>query len=208
VAVGKAAYYGSAFGKHLVAPIIDLVPTPDRKGYWLIGATAACTRSGCGERGRCRRQAAAGPGRGRRNDSGRRGGTGWSPLPRHHGLRRRQELRLDQVTDHGHVVAIVATTDGKGYWIAFRTGRVFNFGDARNYGSARPGNVRQLIVAMAAMPTGAGTGSPKQTGTCSALATRCTWRRSIRRESRRPSWVSPSPPTARETGWPNRTVPS
>jgi len=38
VAVGKAAYYGSAFGKHLVAPIIELVSTPDRKGYWLIGA--------------------------------------------------------------------------------------------------------------------------------------------------------------------------
>ena len=37
-AVGQAAYYGSAFGKHLVARIIALVSTPDRKGYWLIGA--------------------------------------------------------------------------------------------------------------------------------------------------------------------------
>jgi hypothetical protein len=38
VAVGQAAYFGSAFDKHLIAPIIALVPTPDRKGYWLIGA--------------------------------------------------------------------------------------------------------------------------------------------------------------------------
>ena len=38
VAVGKAAYYGSAFGKHLVAPIVALISTPDRKGYWLVGA--------------------------------------------------------------------------------------------------------------------------------------------------------------------------
>jgi hypothetical protein len=37
-ALGGAAYYGSAFGRDLVAPIISLVSTPDRKGYWLIGA--------------------------------------------------------------------------------------------------------------------------------------------------------------------------
>ena len=36
--LGGAAYYGSAFGTALVAPIVATVSTPDRKGYWLFGA--------------------------------------------------------------------------------------------------------------------------------------------------------------------------
>ena len=36
--VGGAAFYGSAFGTALVAPIVATVSTPDRKGYWLFGA--------------------------------------------------------------------------------------------------------------------------------------------------------------------------
>ena len=40
-ALGGALYYGSVHGQKLVAPIIALVPTPDRKGYWLIGADAS-----------------------------------------------------------------------------------------------------------------------------------------------------------------------
>ncbi len=33
-----ASFYGSMGGKTLNAPMVDLVPTPDRAGYWLIGA--------------------------------------------------------------------------------------------------------------------------------------------------------------------------
>ncbi len=40
-ALGGAANYGSAFGSPLVAPIVALVSTPDRKGYWLVGADAS-----------------------------------------------------------------------------------------------------------------------------------------------------------------------
>jgi len=68
-AIGGAAYYGSRFGKHLVAPIIELVSTPDRKGYWLIGADGSVYPFGMPARGWCRGQAAAGPGRGRRSDA-------------------------------------------------------------------------------------------------------------------------------------------
>ena len=157
VAVGKAAYYGSAFGKHLVAPIIALVPTPDRKGYWLIGADASVYPFGDAEYeggagGRLRRDpvvaAATTP-----------DGAGYWLVTVTGGVMAFGDARNygsigSSIT--GHVVAIVATTDGKGYWISFRTGRVFKFGDARNYGSARPGNVRQLISAMAAMPDGDG----------------------------------------------------
>jgi len=80
-ALGGAAYYGSAFGRDLVAPIISLVSTPDRKGYWLIGADGgvypfgnakdeAVPEADCGRTRSWplrRRPAAA--------------GTGWSPRP-------------------------------------------------------------------------------------------------------------------------------
>jgi hypothetical protein len=55
-----------------------------------------------------------------------------------------------------HVVAMVATADGKGYWIACSTGGVFNFGDALFYGSAKAGTPGLPIVAMAATPDSGG----------------------------------------------------
>lgn len=51
---------------------------------------------------------------------------------------------------------MTSSTDGKGYWLACSTGKVFAFGDARFYGSARAGDLAQLIVAMAATPDGGG----------------------------------------------------
>jgi hypothetical protein len=50
----------------------------------------------------------------------------------------------------------VATPDGKGYWIACRLGKVFNFGDAKFYGSAGAKSSGQTIVAIAATPDGGG----------------------------------------------------
>ena len=35
---GAAVSYGSPAGLALTAPIVALVPTPDRKGYWMVGA--------------------------------------------------------------------------------------------------------------------------------------------------------------------------
>ena len=36
--LGGATYYGSRSSTKLVAPIVALLPTPDHRGYWLIGA--------------------------------------------------------------------------------------------------------------------------------------------------------------------------
>jgi hypothetical protein len=55
-----------------------------------------------------------------------------------------------------HAAAIVATTDGGGYWIACSTGGVFNFGDAKFHGSASSRHLAGPIVAMAANPSGGG----------------------------------------------------
>ena len=54
---------------------------------------------------------------------------------------------------HGdHVVAMAATPDGRGYWLAAAGGRVFAFGDAHSYGSATGDLHSDHIVAMAATP--------------------------------------------------------
>ena len=36
--LGGAGYYGSLYGRPLPSPIVALLPTPDRGGYWLISA--------------------------------------------------------------------------------------------------------------------------------------------------------------------------
>ena len=36
--LGGAAYYGSAYGAYITAPIVAMMSTPDLKGYWLVGA--------------------------------------------------------------------------------------------------------------------------------------------------------------------------
>ena len=53
-------------------------------------------------------------------------------------------------------VAMAATHDGGGYWIAAADGGVFNYGDAGFYGSAGSLNLNKPIVGMAATPDGGG----------------------------------------------------
>jgi hypothetical protein len=60
----------------------------------------------------------------------------------------------DLVDDH--LVAMAATPDGRGYWLAASDGRVLPFGDARFYGSASRDLVDDHLVAMAATPDGRG----------------------------------------------------
>ncbi len=54
------------------------------------------------------------------------------------------------------IVAMAATPDGRGYWLASADGVVFHFGDARSYGSAAADYFKKPIVAMAATPDGRG----------------------------------------------------
>ncbi|HEY2214344.1 MAG TPA: hypothetical protein VGH31_04745, partial [Acidimicrobiales bacterium] len=53
-------------------------------------------------------------------------------------------------------VALVATPDGGGYWLAASSGGVFTFGDAHFYGSAGGLPLNAPIVGMAATPDGGG----------------------------------------------------
>jgi len=129
--IAGGAYYGSVFGRHLIAPIVALVPTPDHKGYWQVGADGSVFAFGDaryeGGAGGAVRQdpvvaAAATPD----------GGGYW--LVTSTG----QVLAFGDANNYGSVsppftglvIAIEPTSDAKGYWITTSTGSVFNFGDA------------------------------------------------------------------------------
>jgi hypothetical protein len=43
--LGGAPTYGSLLGFKLASPIVNIVPTPDHHGYWLVAAAAACSAS-------------------------------------------------------------------------------------------------------------------------------------------------------------------
>ena len=53
-------------------------------------------------------------------------------------------------------VAIAATPDGGGYWVASSTGGVYPFGDAHSYGSMSGTALNAPVVGMAATPSGQG----------------------------------------------------
>jgi N-acetylmuramoyl-L-alanine amidase len=54
------------------------------------------------------------------------------------------------------VVAMAATHDGGGYWLAGRDGGIFNYGDAGFFGSAGSLHLNAPIVGMTATPNGGG----------------------------------------------------
>ena len=54
------------------------------------------------------------------------------------------------------IVAIAATRDGAGYWLAGRDGGIFNYGDAGFFGSAGSLHLNAPIVGMAGSPDGGG----------------------------------------------------
>jgi len=177
----RAAYYGSAFGKHLVAPIVALVSTPDRKGYWLIGADGSgipvrrCPNKG-GAGGKVRRDpvvaAAATPD----------GGGYWLTTSAGHVMafgdaRNRGSIR-SQIS--GHVISIVATpTERDTGSPRARRGLQLR----RRFSSTVRREPTQRACRLSRWrrrPTTAGTGSPMPTGPCSASATQCAWRASRR----------------------------
>ena len=54
------------------------------------------------------------------------------------------------------IVAMVATPDGRGYWLVASDGGVFPYGDAAFYGSTGGMSLKNPIVTMAPTPDGRG----------------------------------------------------
>jgi hypothetical protein len=137
--------------------VIALVPTPDRKGYWLVGADGSVypfgdARYEGGAGGRVRQDpivaAATTP-----------DGHGYWLVTGHGRVKPFGDARSygsirPPLTNQ--VVGIAGTPDGQGYWIACKSGKVFHFGDASYYGSAGAKSAAQSVVALAATPDGGG----------------------------------------------------
>jgi len=140
---GNANFKGSATGMRLGGPVVAMVATPDGKGYWLASANGGVFSFGDANfKGLRRRHAGRRPEH-RRARRSHGGDARWKGYWLRFGQRRGVQLRDANFEGSaagmrlgGPVVAMVATPDGKGYWLASANGGVFSFGDA-NF-EARP----------------------------------------------------------------------
>jgi len=165
---GHAAYYGSMGGKHLKAPVVGIVSTPDGQGYWEFAADGGIFDFGdAGYYGSMGSQvlnapvvamAATPDGKGYWEaasdggifdfgDAGYYGSMGGKHL-------------------NAPIVSISSTADGKGYWLVAGDGGVFPFGDAGYLGSMGGQHLNKPVVAVASTP------GPLQAGPLVTPATR------------------------------------
>ena len=131
-----APFQGSMGGKPLNAPIVSMAATPDRKGYWLVGADGVISALGdAGYYGSMGGtvlnqpvvgMAATPDGKG--TGGSRRGNLQLWVTPR-------STARWAERCSTQPVVGMAATPDGKGYWLVGADGGIFSFGDAPFYGS-------------------------------------------------------------------------
>ena len=155
---GDATSYGAPTGSQLNAPVAGMAPTPNGKGYWLVGADGGVftygnagfygSEGGSGVRTPFVGIAPTSDGHGywvandRGNvypfgDAAQLGGPGRLAAP---------------------IVGVAAVPNSVGYWLVGADGGVFSFGSARFYGSmgAAPASSRTPVVAMASTPDGGG----------------------------------------------------
>ncbi len=152
-----AADYGSPSGP-LNQPIVSIVPSADRAGYWLVAADGGVFTYGdtrfFGSTGAIRLNQPI---------------VGMAPTPDGHGYwlvasdggvftfgdgvfyGSTGALRLNQP-----IVGMAPTPDGHGYWLIASDGGVFTFGDGVFYGSTGALRLNQPINGMAPTPDGHG----------------------------------------------------
>ena len=151
---GDAHFYGSMAGKRLRQDIIGMAPTPLGRGYWLVGSDGGVFSFGDAHFYGSMAQ--------RRLNAGAVGmaatprGRGYWLVASDGGVFSFGDARfygsIPELQRPGHVLAhrrldgpitgIVASPDGRGYWMSAEDGGVFNFGDARFRG-AGTGHLRQ-----------------------------------------------------------------
>jgi hypothetical protein len=143
---------------HLNAPIVGMAPTPDGKGYWMVGTDGGIFAFGdagfFGSEGGMHLNAPivgmapTSDGKGYwlvASDGGifAFGDAGF------HGSQGGQHLNRP-------IVGMAATKGGQGYWLVASDGGIFTFGDGGFFGSEGGQPLAQPIVAMSATPSGQG----------------------------------------------------
>ncbi len=150
--------YGDLTGKHLAAPLVGLTPTPNRRGYWLLGRDGGVFSYGgapfYGSTGNLRLNkpvvSMAAP---------YYGGGYWF-VATDGGIFSFGNAKFYGSTGAKHlnkpIVGMAATPSGHGYWLVASDGGIFAFGDAKFYGSTGGIHLSKPIVGMAATPSGHG----------------------------------------------------
>lgn len=130
---GQVPFYGdlSSSQASSSAPAIQLVPTPDYQGYWILTQNGHIYSFG---------DASSLPSL----PQGSHSAVSMAVTPSGQGafvLTASGTVHtVGQASNYGNasghqVVSIASTADGKGYWIVTKSGDVLAFGDAKNYGS-------------------------------------------------------------------------
>ncbi len=155
-AFGDATSYGSPAASQLAAPISAMAPTPDGRGYWLLGADGGVfaygdapffgSKAGAGVQTPFVGIAATPDGKGYwvAGDFGNVYGFGDAPDEGYLGVR-----------PAAPVIGIAADPTGSGYWLVGADGGVFSLGPAF-YGSMGGSPLAAPVVGMAPTPDGRG----------------------------------------------------
>ncbi len=139
-------------------PVVAAVPTPDNKGYWLVGPDGSVYTAGdAGNFGSLAGKALNQPivGMAATPD-----GKGYWLVAQDGGIFTFGDAKFYGSTGNiklnQPIVGMAATATGQGYWLVAKDGGIFTFGDAKFYGSTGAMGLTQPIVGMAATTKGGG----------------------------------------------------
>ncbi|HET6794889.1 MAG TPA: PQQ-binding-like beta-propeller repeat protein [Acidimicrobiales bacterium] len=150
---GDAAFYGSAGGSPLPAPIVGMQPTPDDHGYWMVGRGGNIYHFGdAGFFGDHAGSGITAVGMAATPD-----GAGYWIVDNRGGV-----YTFGSAGYYGgrvgvpDVVGMARTPDGHGYWLVTNAGEVLPFGDAGRYGDVSGLHLAAPVVGINATPDGRG----------------------------------------------------
>jgi hypothetical protein len=155
---GSAAFFGSAGGMPINAPVVGMADTPSTNGYWLVASDGGIFSYGDARffgsmGGRPLNRPIVGI-------ATTSNGGGYWEVASDGGIFSFGNAQFFGSTGGIHlnkpVVGMASTPDGQGYWLVASDGGIFSYGDAQFYGSTGGIALNKPIVGMAAVPGGNG----------------------------------------------------
>ena len=125
---GSAGFYGSMGGTVLNKPVVGVAATEDQGGYWEVASDGGIFSFG---------------------DAQFQGSMGGTPL-------NKPVVGIAATPYVPGIAGAPATPGGLGYWEVASDGGIFNFGDAKFYGSMGAKVLNKPVVGIAATPDGRG----------------------------------------------------
>ncbi len=168
-AFGDAKYEGGAVGQASERSPSSAAAAPDGGGYWLVTANGQVMAFGDAQNYGSVSAPFSGPGRRRSWPLPTAGATGSRAAPEPSSTSAtRETYARDRVglAWSEPIVAMAATPDGGGYWLAAADGTVFSFGDAPQLATSRRASSPLPWRASPSPRTAPEPGSPSRTAPC------------------------------------------